>query len=166
MNIIIQLYVLTRSILQNKCVRYRFNIVFIIYHIKNYKNIPIFVYTLSVQNIRNILSLSSEQPQFFRAWTLQGVESLPQGCWPLLTPMLLTVVWSWLDVFWEVDHLDTHRKQLSVKYPAVFQFLIHSNWCAWLLQPYPVQRPLNRLSYTFTLWMAHIHNWCLNRLRA
>ena len=51
--------------------------------------------TQSVQNIRNtflMLSctppLQSEQPQFVGAWTLQGVESVPQGCWPMLTPML------------------------------------------------------------------------------
>ncbi|XP_064796889.1 glucosidase 2 subunit beta-like isoform X3 [Oncorhynchus masou masou] len=36
-------------------------------------------------------------------WTLQGVESVPQGCWLMLTPMLLTVVSSWLDVLWVVD---------------------------------------------------------------
>uniref|UniRef100_A0A4W5MK21 Fibronectin type-III domain-containing protein n=1 Tax=Hucho hucho TaxID=62062 RepID=A0A4W5MK21_9TELE len=28
----------------------------------------------------------------YRTWTLQGVESVPQGCWPMLTPMLPTVV--------------------------------------------------------------------------
>jgi hypothetical protein len=36
--------------------------------------------------------------------TLQGVESVPQECWPMLTPMLPTVVSSWLDVLWLVDH--------------------------------------------------------------
>uniref|UniRef100_A0A4W5MLI1 Fibronectin type-III domain-containing protein n=1 Tax=Hucho hucho TaxID=62062 RepID=A0A4W5MLI1_9TELE len=36
----------------------------------------------------------------YRTWTLQGVESVPQGCWPMLTPMLPTVVSSWLDVHW------------------------------------------------------------------
>ena len=36
------------------------------------------------------LPMPSEQPQFVVAWTLQGVKSLPQGCWPMLTPMLLT----------------------------------------------------------------------------
>uniref|UniRef100_A0A4W5PMM3 Uncharacterized protein n=1 Tax=Hucho hucho TaxID=62062 RepID=A0A4W5PMM3_9TELE len=29
---------------------------------------------------------------------LNGVESVPQGCWPMLTPMLPTVMSSWLDV--------------------------------------------------------------------
>ena len=42
----------------------------------------------------------SEQPQFVGAWTLQGVESIPQGCWPMLTPMLPTIVSSWLGVLW------------------------------------------------------------------
>ena len=46
--------------------------------------------------------LPSEQPQFV-AWTRQGVESLPQGCSPMLTPMLPTVVSSWLDVIWVVN---------------------------------------------------------------
>ena len=46
----------------------------------------------------------SEQPQFVREWTLRGVESVPQGGWPTLTPMLPTVVSSWLDVLLVVDH--------------------------------------------------------------
>ncbi|XP_045557405.1 pulmonary surfactant-associated protein A isoform X2 [Salmo salar] len=49
-------------------------------------------------------NLEKEQPQFIGAWTLQGVESVPQGCWAMLTPMLPTVVSSWLDVLWVVDH--------------------------------------------------------------
>jgi hypothetical protein len=40
---------------------------------------------------QNSLSLSGH-------WTLQGVKSIPQGWWPMLTTMLLTVVSSWLDV--------------------------------------------------------------------
>jgi hypothetical protein len=40
----------------------------------------------------------SEQLQFVVAWTLQGVESVPHGCWPMLTSILPTVVSSWLDV--------------------------------------------------------------------
>jgi hypothetical protein len=36
-------------------------------------------------------------------WTLQGVESVPQGCWTMLTPMLPSVVSGWLDVLWVVD---------------------------------------------------------------
>ncbi|XP_071030141.1 long-chain fatty acid transport protein 4-like isoform X1 [Oncorhynchus clarkii lewisi] len=34
----------------------------------------------------------TEEPQFVRSWTLQRVESVPQGCWPMLTPMLPPVV--------------------------------------------------------------------------
>jgi hypothetical protein len=59
----------------------------------------------------------------------------------MLTPMLPTVGSSWLDVLWVVDHswytwetverekpssaavLGTHGKLLSVKNPAVLQFL-------------------------------------------
>ena len=41
----------------------------------------------------------------------------------------------------------------------------HSNRWAWHLQPYPVQRHLIILSCQFTLWIAHIHNPCLNCLR-
>ena len=48
--------------------------------------------------------LPSEQLHFIVAWTLQGVESIPQGCWPMLTPMISTVVSSWLVVLWMVDH--------------------------------------------------------------
>ena len=55
-----------------------------------------------------------EQPQSIRAWTLQGVESIPQGCWSMLTPMLPTDVSSWLDVLWVVDHSwYTQETQLS-----------------------------------------------------
>jgi hypothetical protein len=35
---------------------------------------------------------------------LQGVESIPQRCWPMLTPKLATVVSRWLDVFWIMDN--------------------------------------------------------------
>ena len=50
------------------------------------------------------LLLPFEQLQFVRGFTLQGVESVPQRCWPVLTPMLPKVVSSWLDVLWVVDH--------------------------------------------------------------
>jgi hypothetical protein len=36
---------------------------------------------------------------------LKHVKSVPQRCWPMLTPMLPTVVSSWLDVLWVVDSL-------------------------------------------------------------
>jgi hypothetical protein len=57
------------------------------------------VSTLSVQHIRNpfpLPPLPSEQPQFVRALTLQGVKGVPQGYWPMLTPILPTVE----KVFW------------------------------------------------------------------
>jgi hypothetical protein len=38
------------------------------------------------------------------SWTPQGFESVPQGCWPILTPLLPTVVSRWLNVLWVVDH--------------------------------------------------------------
>ena len=34
----------------------------------------------------------------------QGVESVPQGCWSMLTSILSPVVSSWLDILWVVDH--------------------------------------------------------------
>jgi hypothetical protein len=52
-------------------------------------------YTMSVQNIKNtflILCTPSPQPEYVVAWTLQGVERIPQGCWPMSTPIILTVV--------------------------------------------------------------------------
>ena len=58
---------------------------------------------LRVQNIGNtflILSCSLNSS----GHGLQGVESVPQGCWPILTPMLPTVVSSWLNVLCVVDH--------------------------------------------------------------
>ena len=69
-------------------------------------------------NIELCPLFTSEQSPFVRAWTLQGVESVPQGCWPMLTPMLHRVVSSWLDVLWEVDHswyTQTHKP-------------VHSEW--------------------------------------
>ena len=65
----------------------------------------IYGYTLSEQNIKNTFLILSVQlpfcpqkPQFVGAWTPQGVESIPQECWPMLTPLLHTVVSSWLVV--------------------------------------------------------------------
>ena len=81
-------------------------------------------HTLSVQNIKNTFRifswtpthiLPSEQPQSVGAWTLQGVKSIPQGCWPMLTPMLPTVVSSWLDVLRVVDHPWYTRETVECK---------------------------------------------------
>ena len=66
--------------------------------------------TLSVQHVRNtflILSCTPFCPQNSpnsSGHGLHRVPSIPQGCWPMLTPMLPTVVSSWLDVIWVVDH--------------------------------------------------------------
>ena len=65
-------------------------------------NIQVLIYTECTkcqEHLHQLQSLlPSEQHQFVRAWSLQGVESIPQGCWPMLTPMLPTVMLSWLDV--------------------------------------------------------------------
>ena len=49
-------------------------------------------FTKHLSNIELHCLLLSEQTQFVGAWTLPGVESIPQGCWPMLTPMVPTVV--------------------------------------------------------------------------
>ena len=59
-------------------------------------------HVLSIPDISNtflILSCTPICPQN----GLQGVKSVPQGCRPMLTSMLPTVVSSWLDVLWVVD---------------------------------------------------------------
>jgi hypothetical protein len=95
---------------------------------------------LSTPNIRNtflILSctppshLPSKQSQFVRAWTLQGVKSVPQGCWPRSSTMLPTVVSSWLDVSSNAEWLDVHFWLVADGGP----FLIHTGNCwAWTTQ--------------------------------
>jgi hypothetical protein len=68
------------------------------------------LYLHSVQNIMKIFLILSCTPfalktaSIHRAWTLQGVKIVPHGCWPMLTPILPTVVSSWLDVLLVVDH--------------------------------------------------------------
>lgn len=64
--------------------------------------------------------LPSERPKFDREWTLQGIQSVPQGCWPMWTLMLPTVVKS-TGCPWTI--LDPHGKLLRVKNPAALQFL-------------------------------------------
>jgi hypothetical protein len=66
---------------------------------------------LILQNIKNTFLILSCTPSFAirrasicRAWTLQGVESVPQGCWSMITPMLPTIVSSLLHLLWVVDH--------------------------------------------------------------
>ena len=67
-----------------------------------------------------------QHPKLVGAWTLQGVKSVPQGCWPILTPMLPTVVSSWMEVFVWWTILDTIMKLLGGKNPAALQFLTQS----------------------------------------
>ena len=108
-------------------------------------------------NIRNtflILSctllLLSEQPQSVG----HGLYKV-SNAFHMPTPMLPTVVLSWLDVLWVVDHSwytwETVEKPSSV---AVLDTLKPMG--AWYLLPYPIQRHLNILSCLFTLWMTHI----------
>ena len=75
----------------------------------------------------------------------------------MLAPMLPTVVSCWLDVLWVVgsgSFLIYKGNCLSVEKPSRFAVL-DTNWCAWHLLPYPMQRHLNCLSFPFTLWMAN-----------
>ena len=61
--------------------------------------------------------------RFVAAWTLQGIKSIPQGCWPMLTPKLLqSCQLDWMS-FGRWTILDTHGKLLSVKNLAALQFL-------------------------------------------
>ena len=79
-------------------------------------------HTLSIPHIRNIYLIlscthlsTSEKPEFVGTWNLQGVEGVPQGCWPMLTTMLPTVVSSWLYVLWVVDHSWYTRETIERK---------------------------------------------------
>jgi hypothetical protein len=128
--------------------------------------------TLSVQNIRNTFqsfwvapSLSpSEQPRLVRPRTLQCVESFPQECWPMLTPMLPTVVSTCLDVLWVVDHSWYTRETVECEKPSRV-VVLDTNRCAWHLLPYPVRRHLI-FWVTHSPFEWHIHNPCLNFLKA
>jgi hypothetical protein len=60
----------------------------------------------------------------------QGVERVPQGCWPMLTPVLPTVVSCWLDALWVVNQSWYTRGNVKRKRKtAVLQFL-KQNRCA------------------------------------
>jgi hypothetical protein len=52
------------------------------------------------------------------AWTLQGVESVPRGCWPMLTPILPTFVSNWLGVLWVVNHSWYTRETVECEKPS------------------------------------------------
>jgi hypothetical protein len=122
--------------------------------------------SLSVQNIRN------PNPSYYwvapifalRTTSIRrgnGVESVPRGRRPIMTPLPLTFVLSWLDVLWVVDHSWYARDTVESEKPSSVA-VVDTNRCAWHLLPYPVQRHFNILSCQFTLWMAHIecmHTW-------
>ena len=88
--------------------------------------------TLETPNIELHPLLPSEQPQFIEARTLQGVENIPQGCWPMLTPIRPTIVSNWLNVLWVVDHSwytqETAEREkpssISVSLPSSSQFTL------------------------------------------
>ena len=121
-------------------------------------------HTLSVENIRYtflILSCNPFCPQNRLNYLghIQGVSTRCRkrstGMLAHVTPMLSTVVSSWLDILWVVDHswYTEWTPQQRCRYDT--------NRCAWQLLPYPVQWHWNVLSCPFTLWMAHIHNPCV-----
>ena len=112
------------------------------------------------------LLLPSERPQFIRAWTLQGVESIPQGCWLMLTSMLPTVVSSWLDVLWVLDHSWYTLETVECENPSWVAVLDTLKLVRLAPTTIPRTRHLNILSCPFTLWMAHIHNPILNCRKA
>ena len=126
-------------------------------------------YTKHLEHLPNIklhpYLLPSEHPQFIGPWTLQGVESVPQGCWPMLTSMLHTVVSSWLDVLWVVDYSWYTRETVEC-------LKTHQCCSSWHkpvhLAPTTIPRSWSLKSFVlpFTLWMAHIHNLCLKCLKA
>ena len=83
-------------------------------------------------------------------------------CWLQCFSQLCQVGWrsfGWWTLF------DTYGKQFSVKNPAALQFLTHSNWCAWHLPPYPVQRHLN-LCLAHSPSELHTYNPSINCLKA
>ena len=107
-----------------------------------------------------------EQPQFVGTWTQQGVKSVPQGCWPMLTPMLPTVVSSWLDVLSVVDHSWYTWETVECENPRRVA-VIDANRCGWHLLQYPVQKHLHFLSWhSPSEWYIYtIHVSVVSRLK-
>ena len=81
------------------------------------------------EHLPNILP--SEQPQLVWPWTLQGVESVPQECWSMLTLKLPTDFFrsSFLDVLWVVDHSWYTQETVEHEKPSSVAVL-DTNRCA------------------------------------
>ena len=107
------------------------------------------VHTLSIANIRNtFLILSCKSPFALRTATIRwGMDST--RC-----RKRSTVVSSWLDVLWVLDHSWYTQETDECETPSSAAVL-DTNRCAWHLLPYPVQTHLHVLSCPFNLWMAH-----------
>ena len=127
--------------------------------------------TMSVQKIRNIfliLSFTPVCPQNSLGSLVHGLYKVLKmfhrdagPCWLLCFPLLVQVGWMAFR-WWTIP--DRQGKLLSMKNPSVLQFLTHSQWCAWYLLPYPIQRHFIILSCQFTFWMAHAESF-LNCLK-
>ena len=66
---------------------------------------------------------------------LYKVSSIPQGCWPMLTSVLPTVVASSLDILWVVDYSLYTRETVAGEKPSSVAVL-DTHRCAWHLLPY------------------------------
>jgi hypothetical protein len=129
--------------------------------------------TPSVRNTKNTFQILSCTLFFPRnslkslgAWHLQGVESVQQWCWPMLTPMLPTVdrirvgwmSFGWWCIHWYTRETDKRENPSSVA-------VLDTTCCAWHVLPYPVQRHLNILSYplngTHTTYVSRLQNHSL-----
>ena len=122
-------------------------------------------YSLSIPNIRNTfvtLSCTLFCPQNSLNLPVHGLHKVSKAfhrdagsCWLQCFPQLCQVGWTSFG-WWTI--LDTRGKPSNVA-------VLNPNQCAWHLLPYPVQRHLNILSCPFTIWMAHIQNPIVSRLK-
>ena len=84
--------------------------------------------TLSVQNIKNTFLILTCTP--------------PKGCWPMLTPMLPTIVSSWLDIFLVADHSWYTQETVEREKPSSMQFLTQPAVVPTVtIKTYPNQKP-------------------------